>query len=367
VKARVHLVAGARPNFMKIAPLWHALARTAEHFDVGIVHTGQHYDDEMSEIFLRQFKLPRPDHMLGAQGDSHAEQTAAVLLAYERVCRSDRPDWVVVVGDVNSTLAAALAAKKLLLPVGHLEAGLRSFDRGMPEEINRLLTDAIADLLWTPSSDADANLLREGIPQSKIVRVGNIMIDAFEMLRDDIAAANLPQQYGLADGGFAVGTLHRPSNVDDAQRLAMLVGALERISARLPLVLPLHPRTRRRLQEGNLLGRLERAPGLTLTAPLGYVEFMSLVTRARFALTDSGGVQEETTYLAIPCLTLRDSTERPITITEGSNRLTRLETLEADVEGVLAGPRRLGRRPQLWDGRTAERVATSLHDRATAS
>lgn len=358
--ARIHLIAGARPNFMKIAPLWHALTAIPDQADVAIVHTGQHYDDEMSDVFLRQFRLPRPQYQLGAGGGSHAEQTAAVMTAYEQICLSDRPDWVIVVGDVNSTMATTLVAKKLLLQVAHLEAGLRSFDRTMPEEINRLVTDALADLLWTPSADGDANLLREGIPPAKIDRVGNMMIDAFEMLRDEITASQWPMRHGLADGEFAVVTLHRPSNVDDPGRLAALVEALERMARRLALVLPLHPRTRRRLDEAGLLSGLEALPGLQLTPPLGYVEFMSAVVAARFTLTDSGGVQEETTYLGIPCLTMRDNTERPVTITEGSNRLVTLASLEANVEAVLEGPRRIGNRPELWDGATAGRVVKSL-------
>jgi UDP-N-acetylglucosamine 2-epimerase (non-hydrolysing) len=358
-KPRIHLVAGARPNFMKIAPLWHALARANTGFDTAIVHTGQHYDDEMSDVFLRQFKLPKPDYALGCGGGSHAEQTAAVMTAYERVCRSDRPDWVVVVGDVNSTMATTLAAKKLLLRVAHLEAGLRSFDRTMPEEINRVVTDALADLLWTPSPDGDANLKREGVPPERIELVGNIMIDAFEMLREDIAAAQWPARHGL-EREFAVATLHRPSNVDDRDRLAALVGTLLRIARRLPVVLPLHPRTRRRHEETGLLGSLKSEEGLRLTPPLGYVEFMSALTAARFALTDSGGVQEESTYLGIPCLTLRDNTERPITLSQGSNRLTKLESLEGDVDQVLTAPRRIGTRPALWDGATAPRVVASL-------
>lgn len=345
---------------MKIAPLWHALARLNARFEVAIVHTGQHYDDEMSDVFLRQFNLPRPHYTLGAGAGSHAAQTAAVMTAYERVCMSDPPDWVIVVGDVNSTLAATLVAKKLLLSVAHLEAGLRSFDRTMPEEINRLATDALADLLWTPSPDGDANLLREGIPPAKIDRVGNIMIDAFEMLRHEIAASQWPQRHGLSEGEFAVVTLHRPSNVDDPERLAALIGMLERIACRLPLVLPLHPRTRKRLEKMRLFDRLDTANGLHLVPPLGYVEFMSAVTAARFALTDSGGVQEETTYLGIPCLTLRDNTERPITVNEGSNRLVKLASLESDVDRVLAGPRHIGYRPELWDGATAGRVVASL-------
>ena len=356
----IHLIAGARPNFMKIAPLWHALHREGEAFDVAIVHTGQHYDDEMSDVFLRQFGLPRPTYMLGAGSGSHAQQTAAVMSAYEGVCLSARPDLVVVVGDVNSTMAAAIVAKKIVLPVAHLEAGLRSFDRTMPEEINRVVTDSIADLLWTPSPDADANLTREGVAVSKIERVGNIMIDAFEMLRDDIVAADWPRAQGFAKETYGVVTMHRPANVDDLARLTALVDAFERIAARTALVLPLHPRTRQRLETGGLLDRLARVPRLKLLPPLGYVEFMSAVASARFVLTDSGGIQEETTYLGIPCLTLRDNTERPITVSEGSNRLVKLETLDTEVDNVLAGPRRIGRCPNLWDGKTADRIVQSL-------
>ena len=356
----IHLIAGARPNFMKIAPLWHALHREGEAFDVAIVHTGQHYDDEMSDVFLRQFGLPRPTYMLGAGSGSHAQQTAAVMSAYEAVCLSARPDLVVVVGDVNSTMAAAIVAKKIVLPVAHLEAGLRSFDRTMPEEINRVVTDSIADLLWTPSPDADANLTREGVAVSKIERVGNIMIDAFEMLRDDIVAADWPRAQGFAKETYGVVTMHRPANVDDLARLTALVDAFERIAARTALVLPLHPRTRQRLETGGLLDRLARVPRLKLLPPLGYVEFMSAVVSARFVLTDSGGIQEETTYLGIPCLTLRDNTERPITVSEGSNRLVKLETLDTEVDNVLAGPRRIGRCPNLWDGKTADRIVQSL-------
>jgi UDP-N-acetylglucosamine 2-epimerase (non-hydrolysing) len=356
----IHLIAGARPNFMKIAPLWHALHREGEAFDVAIVHTGQHYDDEMSDVFLRQFGLPRPTYMLGAGSGSHAQQTAAVMSAYEAVCLSARPDLVVVVGDVNSTMAAAIVAKKIVLPVAHLEAGLRSFDRTMPEEINRVVTDSIADLLWTPSPDADANLTREGVAVSKIERVGNIMIDAFEMLRDDIVAADWPRAQGLAKETYGVVTMHRPANVDDLARLTALVEAFERIAARTALVLPLHPRTRQRLETGGLLDRLARVPRLKLLPPLGYVEFMSAVVSARFVLTDSGGIQEETTYLGIPCLTLRDNTERPITVSEGSNRLVKLEALDTEVDNVLAGPRRIGRCPNLWDGKTADRIVQSL-------
>ena len=356
----IHLIAGARPNFMKIAPLWHALHREGEAFDVAIVHTGQHYDDEMSDVFLRQFGLPRPTYMLGAGSGSHAQQTAAVMSAYEAVCLSARPDLVVVVGDVNSTMAAAIVAKKIVLPVAHLEAGLRSFDRTMPEEINRVVTDSIADLLWTPSPDADANLTREGVAVSKIERVGNIMIDAFEMLRDDIVAADWPRAQGFAKETYGVVTMHRPANVDDLARLTALVDAFERIAARTALVLPLHPRTRQRLETGGLLDRLARVPRLKLLPPLGYVEFMSAVVSARFVLTDSGGIQEETTYLGIPCLTLRDNTERPITVSEGSNRLVKLETLDTEVDDVLAGPKRIGRCPNLWDGKTADRIVQSL-------
>lgn len=359
MNAKIHLIVAARPNFMKAAPLYLALKEEAWCTPI-LVHTGQHYDEEMSQAFLNDLGLPKPDHHLGVGSGSHAEQTAGVMVAYEKICREHKPDWIVVMGDVNSTLAAALAAKKLNLPVAHLEAGLRSGDRTMPEEINRLVTDAISDLLWTPSEDADDNLRREGIPESRIKRVGNIMIDSYEMLLPKIEAAGAAAEIGLEPGTFGVVTLHRPSNVDSPETLKALVGRIVEIARRVPLVFPVHPRTRQRLEAFSLWNDLSERSEVRVTGPLSYLRFMSLVRDSRFVITDSGGLQEETTYLHIPCLTVRDTTERPITVDQGTNRLARTETLVQLVDEILGGRWPRGRRPELWDGRTAARVADSL-------
>ena len=355
----VHLIAAARPNFMKVAPLWHALVADGT-FDARLVHTGQHYDANMSDAFFRDLGLPEPHHHLGVGSGSHADQTARVMLAYEPVAIAERPAWTVVVGDVNSTAAVAMVCAKLGLRTVHLEAGLRSFDRSMPEEINRLVTDVLADLLWTPSPDGDENLRREGIPAERIERVGNIMLDSYELQRQHIEADGTFRKLGLAPGKYAVVTLHRPSNVDDPATLRLLVQALTQVAADLPLVFPVHPRTLKNLKEFGLHDGLAGAPGVRLCEPVGYVQFMNLVSHAALCITDSGGVQEETTYLDIPCLTLRPNTERPITVTEGTNRLVKPDQLLAEVARALRADRPHGRRPDRWDGQTAARCVTSL-------
>jgi UDP-N-acetylglucosamine 2-epimerase (non-hydrolysing) len=360
--SRIHLIAAARPNFMKVAPLYHAL-KAQPWCDVGIVHTGQHYDANMSDAFFRDLRLPEPRHHLEVGSGSHAEQTGGVMIAYEKVCVAERPDWIVVVGDVNSTAACAMVGAKLWIPVVHLEAGLRSRDRSMPEEINRLVTDAISDLLWTPSIDGDENLLKEGVDPSRIDRVGNLMIDSYEMMRPQIDKDETPRRMGLERGKYIVVTLHRPSNVDRRETLGPLVEQLVGAAARLPVMFAVHPRTRKKLEEFGLLAQLRASKSIHLTEPLGYVQFMALVSGAAAAVTDSGGVQEETTYLGIPCLTLRENTERPITVTQGSNRLVQPLALLENVERVLAGKWPTGSRPDGWDGRAAQRCVASLWKR----
>ncbi len=361
MKTTVHLIAAARPNFMKVAPLYHAL-RATDWCDVRLIHTGQHYDVNMSDVFFQDLRLPTPDFHLEVGSGSHAEQTGGVMIAYEKVCIDNKPDWIIVVGDVNSTAACAMVGAKLWIPVIHLEAGLRSGDRRMPEEINRLVTDSIADVLWTPSADADENLANEGVSEERIDLIGNIMIDSFEMLREQIEESKAKESLELASG-YSLVTLHRPSNVDDKVMLAPIVDALLRISEKTPIVFVAHPRTINSLEKHGLRQLLDDATGLKVVDPLPYVDFMGLVTGAAIVITDSGGLQEETTYLGIPCLTMRENTERPVTVSMGTNRLVDVETLESNVDEVLSGSWASGQRPPLWDGKTAGRAVEHLQRR----
>jgi UDP-N-acetylglucosamine 2-epimerase (non-hydrolysing) len=360
-------VVGARPNFMKVAPLVEAMRRRAHAFAPLVVHTGQHYDELMSDAFFRDLGLPEPDTYLGVGSGSHAQQTAAVMRLFEPFVERERPGWVLVVGDVNSTLACALVCAKLRVPVAHVEAGLRSRDRTMPEEINRVLTDQIADLLLTPSADADRNLLAEGIPAERIRLVGNVMIDSLVKHLALARRSRARERLGVAAGEYAVATLHRPSNVDDAVVLRGIVNALAEISARLPVVFPAHPRTRKMLAEFGLLESLHAAPGLRLVEPLGYLDFLRLYSGAALVLTDSGGVQEETTALGIPCLTLRENTERPVTVEAGTNKVVGRDPARILREADAALARRRSgptpRVPPLWDGKTADRILDALLER----
>ena len=360
----VDLVAGARPNFMKVAPILRALRAPGSPFAPRLVHTGQHYDEGMSGVFFRDLGIGEPEVSLGVGSGSHGQQTARILAAYEEhlVGSSPRPAAVVVVGDVNSTMACTLAAVKLGIPVAHVEAGLRSFDRGMPEEINRLVTDTLGDLLLVSEPAGEENLRREGIDPGRVVYVGNVMIDT--LVRELLAARALGvgERLGLGASGYAYVTLHRPSNVDDPARLARLVSLLGTLGARLPVAFPVHPRTRERLRAAGLEAALAGSAGVRLLEPLGYRESLGLMAGARIVLTDSGGVQEETSHLGVPCLTLRPNTERPVTVSMGTNTVVgeEIERAWPLVEDVLAGRYKAGQPIPGWDGRAAERVAASL-------
>ncbi len=358
---KIFLIAAARPNFMKVAPLWRAMAAHPDSLLPLLIHTGQHYDQNMSGIFFEELGLPSPYVHLGVGGGSHAQQTAGVMVKFEELCLRERPDLVVVVGDVNATMATSVTAAKLHIPVAHVEAGLRSRDMSMPEEINRLLTDAIADLLFTPSPDADRNLLAEGVAPGRIKLVGNIMIDSLVESVDKARGLGTCAHFGLEIGGFGIVTLHRPANVDDPDRLARILDVL--VGMNIPLVFPVHPRTRAVMRQHDIDSHCRLADSLViLTDPLGYYEFMNLVIHAKLILTDSGGLQEEATWLGIPCLTLRPNTERPITITEGTSELATIDTLPEQTARILAGKWKKGHVPDLWDGATAPRIVAAIEE-----
>jgi UDP-N-acetylglucosamine 2-epimerase (non-hydrolysing) len=342
---------------MKIAPIMRALESASGDVQQTLVHTGQHFDEKMSNVFFRELGLPKPDENLGISGGSHAVQTARIMLEFEPVLLKHRPDWLVVVGDVNSTVACSLVASKVGIPIAHVEAGLRSRDNTMPEEINRKVTDAISDLLLTPSPDGDANLIAEGVSPDRIHCVGNVMIDSLIRALPRIQQSEILSTLGLTAGNYVLATLHRPSNVDDPKMLSQLIAALNDISATLPIVFPVHPRTRARLESE----KIKVARGIQLVDPLGYFDFMALMRSAKVVMTDSGGVQEETTYLGVTCLTVRPNTERPVTIDQGTNRLVQpgRETLLAAWKEVEKNPPPRCC-PDLWDGKAAERIAEIL-------
>ena len=347
----LHIV-GARPNFMKVAPVLNAL-KSHRHVVQAVVHTGQHYDANMSDVFFEQLGIPAPDVNLAVGSGTHARQTAEIMTRFEPVVLERKPDIVLVYGDVNSTVAAALVCAKLGVRVGHVEAGLRSFDRGMPEEINRLVTDQLADVLYTPSEDGDSNLQREGIAPEKIFRVGNVMIDYLVKLLPLAQRQNkngLPERYALV-------TLHRPANVDESATLKSILQSLLEVNRDLSVVFPAHPRTRQRISDFGL-----NAGQLQLLDPLPYIDFLGLQSRATVVITDSGGIQEETTYLGVPCLTLRENTERPITVSLGTNILVGSDPdrLRSELSRVLAGKAKKGAVPPLWDGHAGERIAALL-------
>ena len=355
---KIHLIVGARPNFMKMAPLYKEFNRHKADFSVKLIHTGQHYDERMSKFFFDDLQLPVPDEYLEVGSGTHGKQTARIIERYEEVLLKDKPDLVIVAGDVNSTVACALDAVKLHIPVAHLEAGLRSFAKSMPEEINRIMTDVISDYLLTPSIDANENLLQEGKPQEKIFLVGNIMIDSLVQYRAKAAESKILDDLRIAKKEYALITLHRPSNVDRKAGLEAILDAFAEISKNLKLIFPIHPRTTKQIRNFGLEEKVQEMENLILIPPAGYYDFLNLQMNAKFVLTDSGGIQEESTYFGVPCLTLRPNTERPITIWEGTNQLVKLESadiVEAALK-IIGGEVKSGRIPQLWDGKTAARI-----------
>ena len=355
-KIFVDLIVGARPNFMKAAPVHSEFLKYNEKYRIRLVHTGQHYDNNMSDIFFKELQMPVPDIHLGVGSGTHGVQTAKVMIRYEELLVKQPADLVLVIGDVNSTLACAITAVKLKIPVGHIEAGLRSNDRAMPEEINRILTDQISDLLFTPSVDADKNLLREGIEDERIFFTGNVMIDTLLSHLPSAGKSSIVKDLNLQSGDFAVLTLHRPTNVVDKKNLSLMLQGIEKIAERIPIVFPVHPRTAKSI-EG------ERAfKHIKFMNPLGYIDFIRLQQDARFVMTDSGGIQEETTVLGVPCLTLRDSTERPITVVEGTNIVVGANprNFVNSAMKILNGERKYGSIPKKWDGKAAERIVNSI-------
>ena len=348
------IVVGARPNFMKMAPLYSELKK--RKINTLLLHTGQHYDKNMSSIFFEELNMPKPDVYLGVGSDTHAKQTAKIMVDFEEICLERNPKRVVVAGDVNSTIACALVATKLNIPVDHVEAGLRSFDMNMPEEINRILTDRISSLLFTPSEDANINLINEGVKPEKIKFTGNIMIDS---LKNNLEKTNtkILDKIKVEKKEYALITLHRPSNVDEKATLNEIVEGLNSISEKINLVFPLHPRTKHKIEEFGLETKLKK--NIRITEPLGYLDFLSLTKNAKIVITDSGGIQEETTALGIPCLTLRDNTERPITVSQGTNKIigNKQKIIIEEVRNILDDEKKTYGIPELWDGKTALRIA----------
>ncbi|MGA1868987.1 MAG: non-hydrolyzing UDP-N-acetylglucosamine 2-epimerase [bacterium] len=355
---RLFLVAGARPNFMKIAPIIREL-RKVKHLTSLVIHTGQHYDREMSRIFFDDLAIPRPDVDLEVGSGSHAVQTAKIMMRFEEACLTHKPDLIMVVGDVNSTIACTLVACKLGIKTAHVEAGLRSFDRSMPEEINRILTDAISDILFVTCEDALSNLMREGIDERKMHFVGNVMIDTLvQHLQRAKEHSRIHETLQIKAQDYAVLTMHRPSNVDNPRHLKNIFGALEKVSENVPLIFPCHPRTAKMIHDNNI----SISSKISFISPLGYLDFLKLIAEACFALTDSGGIQEETTILDVPCLTLRENTERPITITQGTNILVGIdpEKIIKESMNILNGTIKKGSKPKLWDGQAAGRIVAVL-------
>ncbi len=362
----IHLIVGARPNFMKMAPLYRELSLYSNRYEPQIIHTGQHYDEKMSKLFFNDLAMPEPSAYLNVGSGTQGKQTARIIERYEElILAGDKPDLVIVAGDVNSTIACALVAKKLYIPVAHLEAGLRSYDDRMPEEINRVLTDRISDILLTPSLDANNNLEKEGIEPEKIYFVGNIMIDSLVAHQKKAENSNIFHQLNmLPKEEYALVTLHRPSNVDEYEGLKMLLTSLEKIGRKIKIIFPMHPRTRKNIYDLGLSSFLNTNSDVLFTEPLGYLDFLKLEINAKFILTDSGGIQEESTYFGVPCLTLRENTERPITITEGTNQLVDLnvESIVNSAREIIEGKVKKGKIPKYWDGKTAERIVRVLDE-----